>query len=1094
MNFRILGPLEIRAGDTPVPLGGPKQRILLALLLLDAGRVVSRDRLIDALWGEDAPATASHTLDAYVSRLRKVLDGDGRARLATCAPGYVLRVDPDDVDLDRFETLVAEAHSALDEGKFAPAAETLREADGLWRGRPLADLEFEPFARGAVERLVELRLAAIEDRIDAELALGRHRALVGELAELVAEHSLRERLRGQLMLALYRAGRQADALEVFSSGRTHLVDELGLEPGPALRELERAILAHDPALRAPHGAIVTTLVARTPRWRLIAAATAGCLVLLAALVVALGPFGARHRRILIEGNAVAVVDAGSRTVVDAIALGGRPAAAAQGAGSVWMTLPDAGLVVRIDPRSQTIRQTISVAGGPSAVATGAGAVWVARYFDGRVSRIDPAAQQIVQTIRVGSGPGAIGVSGRFVWVANTVGSSVVRLASSTGLRAGTTPLSVRPTALAVGAGGVWVASASADRVLRLDPTSGRVIATVAVGTGPSAIAVTGGAVWVANSLDGTVSRIDPRRNVVTDTVAVGNDPAALAVGPRSLWVGNERAETVTAVDLVARRVTRTLRIGGRPQAIVAGSQGLFVGVAPTNATHSGGTLTLVNPVREFDTLDPAVLISVNPAQLLGVTNDGLLTYNHAGGTPGLRIVPDLALAVPPASDGGRTYRFHLRPNIRYSTGEPVHARDFRWAIERVFGLDSVGASFYRGIVGAPRCEPAVYHCDLARGIVTNDAARTVTFHLRSPDPDFLEKLALPYTFAVPAGTARREARRVPLPATGPYQITTYRPGRELVLSRNPQFHEWSDAAQPAGYPDRIVWKLGIPVDDALVAIERDQADWVLNYGPLPPARRREILTRFASQTHTNLVPYTYYYFMNTRQQPFDDVRVRRALNYALDRKAMARIYGTKPTCSVVPPQLPGYAPDCRYRKDLTRARRLIAASGTRGMRVRVINDVRTRDQLFIVRLLRTLGYRATAWIVPGRQYGLTISDSRSGMQIGNGGWNADYPAASNLFDSKFSCRSYRPANPFNNNDSEFCNRRIEADAERARRLGLTDPDVANRAWQKVYRDIMDRAPWLPTVTPTWTDFISKRVGNYQFHPLWGILADQLWVR
>jgi peptide/nickel transport system substrate-binding protein len=180
--------------------------------------------------------------------------------------------------------------------------------------------------------------------------------------------------------------------------------------------------------------------------------------------------------------------------------------------------------------------------------------------------------------------------------------------------------------------------------------------------------------------------------------------------------------------------------------------------------------------------------------------------------------------------------------------------------------------------------------------------------------------------------------------------------------------------------------------------------------------------------------------------------------------------------------------------DLGRARRLIKASGTNGMHVRVINDLRTRDQAFIVRLLQRLGYRASAWIVPGRAYGLTISDSRRGVQIGAGGWNAEYPAASNLFDSKFSCRAFRPANPFNNNDSEFCDRRIDAEAERARRLALTNPDTATRGWQKVYRDILDRAPWLPTVTPTWTDFVSKRVGNYQFHPLWGILADQLWVR
>jgi peptide/nickel transport system substrate-binding protein len=245
--------------------------------------------------------------------------------------------------------------------------------------------------------------------------------------------------------------------------------------------------------------------------------------------------------------------------------------------------------------------------------------------------------------------------------------------------------------------------------------------------------------------------------------------------------------------------------------------------------------------------------------------------------------------------------------------------------------------------------------------------------------------------------------------------------------------------------------------------------------------------------------------MNTRVPPFNDVRVRRALNYAVDRAALARIYDAQPACQVVPPQMPGYSPYCPYTMhprangtwsapDLITARRLIAASGTKGMRVRVINDLPTPDLSFIVTLLRKLGYRASPWIVPGRRYGLTISDSRNRVQIGSGGWGTDYPAASNRFDVKFSCGIYRPADPFNNNDAEFCNRRIEAEADRARQLGLTDPPAANRAWERVYRDIADQAPWLPTVTPTWTDFLSKRAGDYQFHPLWGILIDQLWVR
>jgi peptide/nickel transport system substrate-binding protein len=789
----------------------------------------------------------------------------------------------------------------------------------------------------------------------------------------------------------------------------------------------------------------------------------------------------------------------------AIRLRARPAAAAYGSGSVWVTTPDTGEVLRIDPESRAVRQTVAVGGAPNGVAVGGGSVWVTSYLDGTLSRIDPTTQNVVQTIRVGSGPRAVAIRRNVVWVVNTLASSVSRIAAGTGAVLTTRSIGVRPAAIAVGADAVWVASESENRVLRLDPTSGEVQQALGVGTGPTAIAAGHGAVWVVNRLDGTVSRIDPLREVVTDTIPVGDGPSDIVVTRQSVWVSNELAGTLTEIDPRERRVVRTLQLGGRPVALTVTGRQLFVGVAAAGDAHRGGTLTLLKQDPEFDSLDPATLLTVSPTQLLGLTNDGLVTLNHVGGAAGLQVVPDLARSLPVPAEGGRTYSFKLRPGITYSTGELVKARDFRYAIERLFRLESPVAQFYRGIAGGERCTAVPKQCDLSVGIVTDEKARRITFHLSRADPDFLEKLALPYTDVVPYGSAPREAVRKPLPATGPYMIVSYRPGRELRLLRNPRFREWSKAAQPDGYPDAIVWKLGVPLGEALSAVEQGNADWVLNYGPLPRDRRRAILARFASQAHVTPVPITYYYFMNTRVAPFDDVRVRRALNYALDRKAMARIYDARPTCQLVPPQMQGYSPYCPYTRhprpsgewtapDIGKARRLIAASGTRGMRVRVISDLRTRDLSYIVGLLRNLGYRASPWIVPGRRYGATISDSRNRVQIGSGGWGTDYPAPSNFFDAKFSCRVFRPANPFNNNDSEFCNRQIEARVNRVRRLGITNPDAADRLWEKVYRDLVDQAPWLPTVTPTWVDFVSNRVGNYQFHPLWGILVGQLWVR
>jgi DNA-binding SARP family transcriptional activator len=245
MEFRILGPLEVRGDAGAVALGGAKQRALLALLLLNANQVVSSDRLIDALWEEGPPATARKALQLYVSHLRKLL---GRERLCTEAAGYVLRVGAEELDLARFERLRAQAVLALSAEDFAEASQLLAEAMRLWRGPALVDFRYHAFAQSDIARLDELRLAALEDRLRADLELGRQAELVGELEALVSHHPLRERLRQLLMLALYRAGRQAEALEAYRAARRTLVDELGIEPTRELQNLERAILAHDPLL------------------------------------------------------------------------------------------------------------------------------------------------------------------------------------------------------------------------------------------------------------------------------------------------------------------------------------------------------------------------------------------------------------------------------------------------------------------------------------------------------------------------------------------------------------------------------------------------------------------------------------------------------------------------------------------------------------------------------------------------------------------------------------------------------------------------------------------------------------------------------
>jgi DNA-binding SARP family transcriptional activator len=246
LDFRILGPLEVVGDDGPIRLGGPKQRATLAILLLNVNRVVSVDRLADDLYAGEAPATAVTQVQRQISELRKLL---GPAHgIETQAPGYALRLAPEQLDLHRFEHLAADAGRSLESGDPGRAADLLRQALGLWRGTPLADLGYESFAQPAIGRLEEIRLAAVELRIDAQLTLGAHVQLVAELEQLVAEHPLQERFAQQLMLALYRSGRQAEALDVYRASRKRLVEEFGLEPTAALQALERAILSHDESL------------------------------------------------------------------------------------------------------------------------------------------------------------------------------------------------------------------------------------------------------------------------------------------------------------------------------------------------------------------------------------------------------------------------------------------------------------------------------------------------------------------------------------------------------------------------------------------------------------------------------------------------------------------------------------------------------------------------------------------------------------------------------------------------------------------------------------------------------------------------------
>src|SRR5262245_24028769 len=320
MQFRILGPLEVEDGHRAISFDAPKQRTLLAVLLLHSNEVVSSERLIDELWGEKPPATASKVVQTYVSQLRKALGPDA---IVTRPPGYVLRVEDGALDAERFHRLTRDAQALVAKGKPAKAEGLYREALELWRGPPLADVVFESFAANEVEGLDEERLKAAMDRIDCELALGHHHELVSELETLVGQYPLRERPRAQLMLALYRSGRQADALAEYQNARRTLVDELGLEPCADLQALERAMLTHDEALDPPpQAAREAPTRRRLLSRRALISAIPVLIVVGTGLAFAL--HGGAHASIALKPNSVGFIDAKSGHVPRDFTVGSRP--------------------------------------------------------------------------------------------------------------------------------------------------------------------------------------------------------------------------------------------------------------------------------------------------------------------------------------------------------------------------------------------------------------------------------------------------------------------------------------------------------------------------------------------------------------------------------------------------------------------------------------------------------------------------------------------------------------------------------------------------------------------------------------------------
>jgi YVTN family beta-propeller protein len=582
VEFRILGPLAVVHGGRPVRVGAAKEHAVLAVLLLHPGEVVSRERLIDELWGESPPPTAAKAVNVYVSQLRKALAVNGVDPIATRAGGYAIEVAPNGLDATRFEELVDEARACVAAGDVEAAADMLRAGLALWRGPALAGVALESFARNEVDRLEELRLGALLDRIDCDLALGRDESVVGELEVLVAQHPLRERLRAQHMLALYRCGRQADALRAYQDARTTLVDELGLEPSPALQRLERGILNHDPALEAPAG--IPQPAPPEPSRRRVrrSVAAVSALVVAAAIAAIAVVLAAAHGNgTTVPPNSVAVIDPATNKVVRAIGVGIAPGPVAVGAGAVWVGNRDDRSLSRIDPHTRSVMKNLNLDATPTGLTADAHDVWVAYGRRGAVARVNPEFGSVGAPLEVAgtaygywTPDGVVAVGPEGVWAA--FGDSTIARISSDGARVlargyGAT----RPTAIAVGAGAVWVANDGNNTVWQIDPRTARPIARTSVASKPRGLAIGDGAVWATAFDDGVVSRVSGSSS---RTLPVGGGPIGIAYGAGALWVANSRDGTVSRIDPQREQVVATIHVGNHPDGIAVGAGAVWVTV------------------------------------------------------------------------------------------------------------------------------------------------------------------------------------------------------------------------------------------------------------------------------------------------------------------------------------------------------------------------------------------------------------------------------------------------------------------------------------------------------------------------------------
>jgi DNA-binding SARP family transcriptional activator/ABC-type transport system substrate-binding protein len=939
MDVWILGPLEVHDRQRTVAVAGAKQRLLLALLIAERGRRVSRDLLTEALWPDRPPGDAVHALDVQISRLRKAI---GPGRVVTQDGGYRLDLAGAALDVDRFMALVADA------GNRPPseAAPLLREALGLWRGPPFGELGQEELLRARALALEDRRVEALEALFEAELALGHDAAIMPELEALAAEDPLRERPHEQLMLALYRSGRQADSLRVYDDLRHRLSEELGIGPGESVRGLHEAILRQDRSLERPRmGPPGETPTAVGPRRVLLGRTLIGASVAAAlsvvAVVLATGgsskPAPDALLSVPVAEKRLAFIDLrrgrvlASLPIADALDEGN--ATLAQGRDADWL-IGGNGELLQIDPRRRRVTRSIGLGFPPGGIALGLGSVWVVAKDRPILLRLDPVYGVVERKYRL-----------------PTAGVNRPDFFSD----------------VEIAAGSVWVAQGE-ERVIRINPRSGRTLAGIRA-PGAASLAGRGDSVWVAGGSRGVLYRIDPAENAVVTRVPLDPNVCCVAIGGGYVWAMNYRVWKLSSDGHVVSSVpidgdganldwtgdemwvsegasgqetriqpqddsTRTLRTGGLAlQTVVRGDVAtVVVGEAPPDLL-AGVSGPVARIELGFDWLQPddPALSSPSAApfwreQLLDATCARLLTLRSAPPPLGWRAVPEIADL--PTSVDGRTWTFRVRPGFRFSppSNAPVTAASMRHTIERALspqmGLPAPAPTVLGDVVGL-----AAFRSGRARHIRgLRGRGDRLVIRLSAPAYDLAARMTSRAFCAVPNGTPPSATRFVetPIPSAGPYYLAAHYGGLAALLRRNPSYH----GPRPRHFA-AFLYEEAVQLPAGADRVARARADLVAGSGDaLRPSS--SVARLFGSRASgrgprwsRRTLAATHLLRLRTRTGPLADARLRRVVALALDRRAMAALFDDEPTAHALPAGVAGSVAVPVPRPDPGRARALV---------------------------------------------------------------------------------------------------------------------------------------------------------------------------